>query len=541
MKTVSLFFLLICLFFSKSYSQTLPAWEWATNASLTYDDQISKDICAQGGNVFVLGNNKVQTSVNNTPVPAGNFIAKYGSGGSLQWMVGIPGTGKDIKADKAGNLFVAGNFTGTISQGSTTLTSNGKQDLFVMKLTSNGSLDWIRSFGSTEDDATNAILPDNKGNVFVTGYFNDLIQLDNYQLAPNMAGGNKRQTFYVAKLNTSGIVTWTSVGDTNYQSDEGWSLYLDRSENLYCGGFCWLAPCEMFCRTGLLMKYDAAGALKLSSVELWTDPDNIVVDQNGDIIMLGEAPANNHTDWKLVKYDSLMNRKWIKEIGTTYTCFSSDKGLGIDRWGNLYTMGLFGRCEFCMYDSIDYEGQRLYVKGKMDLVMSMYDADGQHVWSKNNGGSAYVGNQYPSGSKYGNMCMDDEGNCFATSIYFTLDGTIGDVSFDGKKVTSDGTWPQAFVAKLGSASPLGIQETREGTNTVNIYPNPSSGKFVLQVNGSTGAGKVTVYDMEGRCIYMNAKTAGEIDLGNTKSGVYLLKLEIKEKVYHQKVIVSTQQ
>ena len=53
----------------------------------------------------------------------------------------------DLYVDRAGSLFVVGNFSGTVSLSGQLLTSVGDWDVFVAKYNVTGSLEWTERFG----------------------------------------------------------------------------------------------------------------------------------------------------------------------------------------------------------------------------------------------------------------------------------------------------------------------------------------------------------------------------------------------------------
>jgi PKD repeat protein len=75
---------------------------------------------------------------------------------------------------------------------------------------------------------------------------------------------------------------------------------------------------------------------------------------------------------------------------------------------------------------------------------------------------------------------------------------------------------------------VGLDEAGLG-KMVNIYPNPSGGKFTLEL-GTAEAGKVwlQVTDSRGKTVYRQELPEGQqkasIDLGDQPAGVYMLRL-----------------
>lgn len=76
------------------------------------------------------------------------FIVQFTSEGVTSWVLTIGGSGNDalngVAYDSSSNIYVTGYVSGTVTVGSTTLTSNGAQDVVIAKLSNAGSVVWIR-------------------------------------------------------------------------------------------------------------------------------------------------------------------------------------------------------------------------------------------------------------------------------------------------------------------------------------------------------------------------------------------------------------
>ena len=94
---------------------------------------------------------------------------------SLDWAVQARGTstsqGLDIAYEGAGGALVTGYFSGEASFGSTSLTSRGSYDLFVMHVAASGAIDWAVQAGGTSFDRGYGVAHDGAGGALVTGYF----------------------------------------------------------------------------------------------------------------------------------------------------------------------------------------------------------------------------------------------------------------------------------------------------------------------------------------------------------------------------------
>jgi len=118
---------------------------WAKSSGGNAEDwgySISTD---ENSNVWVTGyfkSNMMTFDSNNTLANSGGkdvFISKYDSDGNIIWVNAVGSNDDDeglaIASNKNGSIYVAGNFkSSTISFGTTTLTNNGSNDIFIGKL-----------------------------------------------------------------------------------------------------------------------------------------------------------------------------------------------------------------------------------------------------------------------------------------------------------------------------------------------------------------------------------------------------------------------
>lgn len=107
--------------------------------------------------------------------------ARTAGGSSLE-------TGAAVTTDTAGNIFTAGRFTGTANFGGIVLVSSGAgTDAFAAMYAPNGDALWARKGGGALSDFANAIAADRRGNVYLAGQFSGTGQFGNQTL---LAAGN---------------------------------------------------------------------------------------------------------------------------------------------------------------------------------------------------------------------------------------------------------------------------------------------------------------------------------------------------------------
>lgn len=182
------------------------------------------------------------TSVGKTDV----FLLKADASGNVLWAKSWGSFGDDVGSAIAvdlvsGTSYITGGFgdttlnNGTMQivtfNGTTTLTPIGKQDIFVLKVDSSGSVLWARNFGSNATDVGKAIVLDAAGGSYITGNFGGTGETERTMTIDTLTGpvvltvvGPVPSNFdtYVIKLNTMGQAIWaTSYGSTIGNGDGG--------------------------------------------------------------------------------------------------------------------------------------------------------------------------------------------------------------------------------------------------------------------------------------------------------------------------------
>jgi len=157
-------------------------WIWSESMGGASDDTgNSIDVDSQGG-VYASGYFYSTFTVGNISYGAGGssdtFVVKASDQGStMAWEWASRASSSSVNAGEAltlnsnGDLMVTGGFGGTISFGSTTLTSSGNKDVFVAKIDTNGTWGWATKASSGSDDVGLGIDTDAQGSLYVSGYF----------------------------------------------------------------------------------------------------------------------------------------------------------------------------------------------------------------------------------------------------------------------------------------------------------------------------------------------------------------------------------
>ena len=162
-------------------------FQWAVKAAEAPELRFN-DIAADSTGSFVTGTFKGSATFGSTTLSSSGdrddyeiFVVRVSSGGVVQWAIkaggSLPAGGSDwdegegIAVDGVGGALVTGSFQGTATFGSTTLTSSGRRDIFVMRVSSNGAIQWAVKAGGSNTDEGTGITSDGAGGSLVIGYF----------------------------------------------------------------------------------------------------------------------------------------------------------------------------------------------------------------------------------------------------------------------------------------------------------------------------------------------------------------------------------
>jgi hypothetical protein len=103
------------------------------------------------------------------------FVVKLNPMGSVLWAQALSGPGDQaalgIAVDSPGNSVVEGSFEGKLTVSSTTLVSRGGFDGFTARFVSNGNLYWAIPFGGAADQIGTGVVLTDAGTTVATGYF----------------------------------------------------------------------------------------------------------------------------------------------------------------------------------------------------------------------------------------------------------------------------------------------------------------------------------------------------------------------------------
>jgi len=164
------------------------------------------------------------------------FVAKYDTSGTLGWAKSFGGSNTDyghaVAMDTSGNCFVSGRFEIQALFQTTTLNSYGSYDVFLAKLSNNGSLQWVKNYGGTNLDYTKSLILNKYYDaVYLSGAFAVDASFDSL----SVSSVTNSQDVFVAKVDTTGDVLWAIAGGGLYD-DDGNGVAVDTFGGVYVAG-----------------------------------------------------------------------------------------------------------------------------------------------------------------------------------------------------------------------------------------------------------------------------------------------------------------
>ena len=129
------------------------------------------------------------------------WVIKLTSDGGIQWESCLGGSSYDVAFDiiqtSEGGYIVAG---GTHSYNGNVIGNHGSADLWVVKLTNNGSLQWQKCYGGTNMDYAQSIFQTYDGGYIVAG----ITESNDGDVIGNHGGGD----YWIVKLSNNGLIQW---------------------------------------------------------------------------------------------------------------------------------------------------------------------------------------------------------------------------------------------------------------------------------------------------------------------------------------------
>lgn len=229
----------LCILFLVISVALFGNWDWAMSVGGASSERVW-DIAADGeSNIFVAGDFNDSLYVDGQSYPGfglmDSYVMKYSPAGNLLWAKTFGSTGEDVAlsvdTDLQGNCYITGYFVESITIQDQGIQSNGGWDVYVLKLSPQGDLLWLRSFGGEMYDIGYGLAVSPIGRVYITGWFSSTISLPNSDSITSAGGSD----VYCVAMDTDGSFSWARRGGRE-AVEYGYELACDDAGNVYVTG-----------------------------------------------------------------------------------------------------------------------------------------------------------------------------------------------------------------------------------------------------------------------------------------------------------------
>jgi uncharacterized delta-60 repeat protein/gliding motility-associated-like protein len=332
-----------------------------------------------------------------------------------------------ILLDDEENLYIAGTYSGTVDfdtgPGVTSLTAVNGFDGYLLKMTPDGTLLWVKSMGGSGNDGPGEFSFDAEGNIYMMFAFNLTADFDpgpgTASLTSVPSSPANKNDIAVAKYDHDGNFIW--VKQIGGNSDEFiYGLKADPDGNVYITG-------------AFRGTTSFGGTFSLSAL------------------------GTGSTDVFFTKLDTDGNFIWAKNIGATIatgTNFLSDLGAGIDFDGtNLYISG------------------RISGPGVVDFdpgpgTVNQTLADNSHFVLKLNEAGEYQNHFLIEDAAGNGITVDKDGNVYFTGAF------TGTVDLDpgvGVHTATSSTALSNYITKLDASGTFQWSAVFAATTSILVY------------------------------------------------------------------------
>lgn len=472
----------------------------------------------------------------------------------------------DLKQTPDGGYILAGSSLSNIS-GEKTEDSNGHLDLWILKIDSNGEIEWQNTIGGNGPDEVYSIEMTPDGGYILAGESSSNISGDKTE---NLKG---LVDYWIVKLDSLGNIEWDrtiggsdinwhpkiiAINDGYYVCGESWSdISGDKTENSKGEEDYWLLRLDVL--GNILWQKTIGGSSHDSFTAMSLTSDNgIILGGYSDSDISGNKTENSkgQYDFWVIKLNSSGSIEWDKTIGGDSADIlnsiipTSDDGflLAGESWSNISgdkTENSQGEGDFWVVkiNSIgSIEWQNTIGGDNVDRCYSSYQStDGGYIlggFSKSN----ISGDKTENGRgnfdfwlvKINNVGLVEWQNTIGgsqidgiTSVIQSSDGSYilggnSNSNISGDKTENSRGDQDYWIIK--HAASLGLEDNPFVT-AITLYPNPAKNTLQLHTHDKT-INQVNIYTMTGsKVLQLDVDTVSPcVDVSSLASGVYFVQL-----------------
>ena len=497
---------LILLLFTINCFAQAPPIEWQKSFGAANNDS-SREICQTNdlGYIIVGGTN---SNTGNYSSNHGGFdclVIKTDAQGTIQWQKLFGGSendfGNSIKQTSDGGYIIAGRSES--NNGDLTL-NRGFEDYWVLKLNSSGTIEWQKTYGGNQPDAAYSILQTSDNGYVVMGRSSS----QNGDHAVNSIQGE-----WIIKLNSTGVIQWQRSLTSNIGVNS--EKIRQTSDNSFILGYTASSPTPVvvgsvttYYSDSFIVKLDQLGVVQFqknyggSYQETFQD-----VLQTNDLgyIVISNSKSNNldvsgHHGTPTDTSNNGNDDLWVTKVNAT-GIIQWQKSLGGNYNDDAASIKQTTDGSYIIFGSTNStNGDVSGLHGSSDYWLVKLNSSGTILWQKCYGGTNF---------DIANFITVNADNTYILSgLSYSTDGDITQ-NFGGSDI---------WIVKLGQE--LSVDDFQQ--NKISLYPNPTSNKLTIQVNNEDAIDKIIVTDLTGKIILVQTDNTNQINTESLATGTYFI-------------------
>ncbi|WP_185288505.1 T9SS type A sorting domain-containing protein [Chryseobacterium lactis] len=508
------YFTFTFLFFTYSIlsAQTDPSIQWQKALGGNDNESaFSIQATADGGYIMVGISNYVDGDVTENHGNNDCWVVKLDPNGNIQWQKSLGGSGNDqgqsVHPTSDGGYIIAAS---SVSSDGDVAGNHGQGDYWIIKLDSNGNMEWQKSLGGSGNDIPRSIQPTSDSGYIVAG--------SSTSTDGDVIGNHGNSDYWIVKLDAGGNIQWQkSLGGSD--GDAASSIQQTYDGGYIIGGTSSSTDGDVIGNHGgvdywiVRLSYDGSLLWQKSLGGSGNDYCYFIREtyESGYIVAgaspsIGESPIPNY-DYRIIKLSNNGAVQWDKYFG----------GSGYDV---AQTVRQATNWDFIISgSSTSTNGNVTGNHGSQDYWILRLDYLGNLKWQKSLGG--------PGADTSTSMIIAEDYSCV---IAGATNSTTGDV-------TDNHGLMDAWIVKLAPEQ-LSVSESQQ-KNKTNLYPNPAKDFFYLDHLPKEST--ISITDMAGRKLFSQKyhEEKVRIDTSGFTNGIYIVQVKNKEEIIvSEKISVS---
>ena len=506
-------FLLISLLYSTFIFAQIPSIEWQKKYGGTdYDQALDVKQTNDGGYILVGSTQSFNGDVSGNHGANDIWVIKLGSNGTLQWQKSIGGTGSEeansiVQTTDGG--YIIGGWTG--STNGDVVETNGGFDYWVIKLNSIGEIQWQKTYGGTQYEYINDIQQTSDGGYIIAGFTSS----DNGDIIDFHGGSTD---CWLIKLDSLGTIQWQkTLGGTN--SDYATSIQQTTDGGYIVAGYTYSNDWDVTFNHGLndywVIKLNSLGNIQWQKTYGGTSNDQascIRQTADGGYIVTGNTESNNGD---ITGFHGSMDF-WIVKLNSIGT-IQWQKALGGSNYDEAYNIELANNGEYILTGRVASTNWNVTGNhGGFDFWVVKLTNSGNIKWQKTLGGSQY--------DQSYRVQQTNDGGYIVVGWSASIDGDTTNSNSQGSadvwvvKLATDNLATQDFTAK----------------KTFIVYPNPAHD--VLNIQTTNNIDKIMVTDLSGKKLQEENDNFKQINLQSLQNGIYMLQIISDGEITSKRII-----